>query len=203
MLLEFIKTANERIAKIVTLYKKTVRFAKGRPYLASFIGLVVLGLLVGIFFFLRAYGGLILLGLLMLWLSLPPKQHPIVASRATVAYIVFLATIDLHKSLLVRRPKVQREINEKFVSDYQMEAYLIKEHPNAPIDNDVLDEGYFLLQDKVRHIGVDYGCIPTIEAVADEGGYVKITVSWGEGAKVVKVAPKAQEAVITHYDTDY
>ena len=203
MMNEFIEKAHEKIAKTLTVVRKIIRFAKRRPYLTGFIGLLVVVLLVGIFLFLRAYGGIIMFGLFMLWLSLPPKQYPIMVSGATVAYIVFLATIELYKPLLVRRPKAQKEINEKHISDCRMECYLIKEHPNAPIDSETLDEGCFLLQDKVRHIGADYGCVPTIEAVADEGGYVKITVSWGGRKKADIPTIKAPEAVTNQNDTDF
>ena len=100
----FIEKIEERIKKITTVFRKIVRFVKRRPYLAAFIGILILGLIVGIILFLRVYGGLIMLGLFILWLSLPPKQHPKLVSGATVTYIVFLAAIDLYKPLLVRSP---------------------------------------------------------------------------------------------------
>jgi len=168
--------------RAIEQYKKLSVYAKKHPKRTIIIAVISLALLVGIAVLIKAYLGLILFFGFALWCAwdyLFPEK-PKVDGSALMIDCIFHAVLDLYGKLQTRRPKTVMELNQSEYVNDSMSFWLVKEHPNAPIDADILEEGQFLLDDKARHYSNENKCIIHITSVSDEGGYVKIIATFGD-----------------------
>jgi hypothetical protein len=142
--------------------------------------MVTVAAVLGLVLLLKAIFSLLVIGALLLWFSwdnifqLKPQPN--------VNYIieaVFFGLLEHYSSLQVKHPRIIAEINPTFVNMGNMSFYVIKQHPNVPVDLDILDEGRFLLQDAVNLYAIQNNCIITVYSVTNEGGYVKIGACFG------------------------
>jgi len=172
----------KRIESVVNQCKKIRDYAKKHPKRTIVIALIIISLIVVLALIIKAYLGLVLLFGFALWCAwgyIFPAQ-PKVDGSTLVIDCVFHAVLDLYGKLQTRRPKTPTELNPSEYVNNGMYFWLVKEHPNSPIDADILEEGRFLLDDKARHYSNENYCVINVTSVTDEGGYVKIIATFGD-----------------------
>jgi hypothetical protein len=194
----------EKMSKLIQLAKTYLRYCKIRPKTTGLITFLCLGALAALIYFFIIHAGIIITAILLLYLysdKIFPKRN-IAGNEDVIVDCVYDALLDLYESLKVRRPKSIYELNPSLLIKGRMTFYVIKTHPNTPIDSEVLDEGLFLLNDKARHFSNTFGCSITITAVKDAGGYLKVVASHGNHIQHRNDASKDVKST-TLYDRDF
>jgi hypothetical protein len=173
----------KRINGIGALFRKIYGYAKAHPIRTTLIVLGIVGALVGLGFFIRAYLGLIVtlifVGCLIgyeIYLRIPQTNTSALFDK--VFECVYMSVLDLYVKLKVRRPKIILEINPTPTVN-GIDFNVVKEQPSVPIEKEELIDMLFLLQDKARHYCMMYGCQYSVVKVDDVGGYLLIKVVYG------------------------
>jgi hypothetical protein len=201
-----VKGVWERLNKT---YWKVRRWFLKYPKRTVIIGCLIVAACVALFMFIRFIFNYIVIVaslLFIFWDKLFGKSD--VDNTVVMTDCTYCAVLEYYEKLKIRRPKVLDEINPSQNVKNNMSFWVIKEHPNAPIDGDILDEGRFFLKDYARLYSSRTGCKVYITYIKDTGGYLKINATTNN-PKVTKqpattpttTDTQADNAVV--YDDDF
>ncbi|MDR2568903.1 MAG: hypothetical protein LBD23_01215 [Oscillospiraceae bacterium] len=188
------------IKKLIETFKKVWEWVKTHPLRAVAIIILIIALAI----FIRIYISFILIAaiiLMMFWDKIFPVKPKVNGSNA-MHDCVFHAVLDLHDELKVLRPKILSELNPSEIINSAISFFVVKKHPNEVVDDNTLDEGRFLLDDKARHYSDNNNCVIHITSVKDEGGYIKIVAKFGD-TPAISNPPATTPANNTFQDEDF
>ncbi len=177
---------------------------KKHPVYTTIMGIFIMAFVIGLVLLLKALFSLLILAAFILWLGwnkiFQPNPKP---NECYIVEAVFFSLLEYYCSLQVKYPRIIAEINPTFVDKGNMWFYVIKQHPNMPVDFDILDEGRFLLQDAVNLYATNSNCVITIYSVRDEGGYIKIGACFGMIAPSQPVSTTVNTSPTEFMDEDF